>query len=71
LNVDSIDAPELVEVVHVVSADIGIEHREDVVDSNALGLGALAIDVDEDLRGICPKGAEDAHQFGPCVCRNN
>src|SRR5665811_2475408 len=60
LHVDAVNTAELVEVVHIVRSDIGVEHREDVFDAHAFGFGKLSIDVDEKLRRVGAERAEDA-----------
>ena len=71
LDIDPVDPAELIEIVHVVGADIGVQHGEDVVDADTFDLGTLAIDIDEDLRRVRPEGAEHARQLRPRVGRDD
>ena len=62
LQVDLPGAAELVEIVHIVAAQVGLQGVEDVAERNARPLALGAIDVDEELRRVGAEHAEYADQ---------
>ena len=63
LQYDPIDAAELVEVVDVERAELGLQGGEELVQRHALLLRLVAVDVDPDLRHVGLEGGEDVAQL--------